>query len=96
MSFQIDLVPSQYHVSKAFKSPIYYVTISGESYTVIMGLSDILGTQAQVGARPKKMENTKEMTLDVLLLGHHLRRPARTFKPSQRPSPIRVRVCIGY
>jgi hypothetical protein len=96
ISFQIDLVPSQYHIGKASKSPIYSVAISGKSYTVVMGLLDILGTQAQVGACPKKMENTKEMALDVHLLGHHLRRPARTSKPSQRPSPIRVRVCLGH
>jgi hypothetical protein len=35
------------------------------------------------------------MPKDVLLLGHHLRRPARMSKPSWRPSPIRVRVCFG-
>jgi hypothetical protein len=35
------------------------------------------------------------MPKDVLLLGHHLKRPARTSKPSRRPSPIRVRVCFG-
>jgi hypothetical protein len=52
------LVPSQYHVGKASKSPIYSVAISGKSYTIVMGLLDILGTLAQVGARPKKMENT--------------------------------------
>jgi hypothetical protein len=96
ISFQIYLVPSQYHIGKASKLPIYYVAISGESYTVVMRLLDILGTQAQVGARPKKMENTKEMALDVHLLGHHLSRPARMSKPSQRPSPIRVRVCLGH
>jgi len=33
--------------------------------------------------------------LDILLLGHLLRRPARTSKPSRRPSPTRVRVCLG-
>jgi hypothetical protein len=38
--------PSQYHVGKASKSPIYSVAISGESHTVVMGLLDILGTQA--------------------------------------------------
>jgi hypothetical protein len=96
ISFQIDLVPSQYHVDKASKSLIYSVAISDKSYTVVMGLLDILGTQTQFGACPKKMENTKEMALDVHLLGHHLRRPARTSKPSQRPSPIRVRVCLGH
>jgi hypothetical protein len=58
ISFQIDLVPSQYHVGKVSKSLIYSIAISGESYTVVMGLLDILETQAQVGARPKKMENT--------------------------------------
>jgi hypothetical protein len=36
------------------------------------------------------------MALDVHLLGHHLRRPTRTSKPSQRPSPIRVRVYLGH
>jgi hypothetical protein len=36
------------------------------------------------------------MALDLHLLAHHLRRPARTSKPSQRPSPIQVRVCLGY
>jgi hypothetical protein len=35
------------------------------------------------------------MPNDILLLGHHLRRPARMYKPSWRPSPIRVRVCFG-
>jgi hypothetical protein len=35
------------------------------------------------------------MLKEVLLLGHHLRRPARISKPSRRPSPIRVRVCFG-
>jgi hypothetical protein len=35
------------------------------------------------------------MPKDVLLLGHHLRRPARMSKPSRRPSPIRVRVYLG-
>jgi hypothetical protein len=58
ISFQIDLVPSQYHVGKASKSPIYSVAIFGESYTVVIGLLNILGTQAQVGACPKKIENS--------------------------------------
>jgi hypothetical protein len=48
------------------------------------------GTLAQVGAHPKKMENPLIKSLDVLLLGHHVRRPARTSKPSRRPNPIRV------
>jgi hypothetical protein len=33
--------------------------------------------------------------LDVLLLGHHLRRQARTSKPSRRLSPTWVRVHLG-
>jgi hypothetical protein len=33
--------------------------------------------------------------LDVLLLGHLLRRPARASKPSRRSSPTRLRVCLG-
>ena len=95
ISFQIDLVPSQYHIGKASKSPIYSVTVSAGSYTIVMGLLFILGTLAQVGAHPKDLENPPRKPLDVLLLGHHLRRPARTSKPSQRPSPIRVRVYLG-
>jgi hypothetical protein len=39
-----------------------------------MSLLFTLGTQAQVGSRPKKMENTQEMLKDYLHLGHHLRR----------------------
>jgi hypothetical protein len=88
ISFQIDLVSSQYHIEKASKLSRYYVTISARSYTVVMGLFFILGTLAQVGARPKDLENPPRKPLDVLLLGHHLRRPARTSKPSWRPSPI--------
>jgi hypothetical protein len=61
----------------------------------VMGLLAIIGTLAKVGAHPKEMENLLRKPLDVLLLGHHLRRPARTSKLSRRPSPIRVRVCFG-
>jgi hypothetical protein len=95
ISFQIDLVPYQYHVGKISKSSRYYIAISVGSYTVVMGLLATLGTLAQVGEHPKEMENPPRKPLDVLLLGHHLRRPARTSKPSRRPSPIRVRVCFG-
>jgi len=49
---------------------------------MVAGLLFTLGTQAQVGARPKKTENTPIKFFDVLLLGHHLRRPARASKPS--------------
>jgi len=85
--FQIDLVSSQYHISKASKPSRYSVAVSAGSYTVVMGLLFILGTLAQVGAHPKDLENPPRKPLDVLLLGHHLRRPARTSKPSRRPSP---------
>jgi hypothetical protein len=95
ISFQIYLVPPQYHIGKASKSSRHFATIFIGCYDVITGLLFTLGTQTQVEARPKKIENTKEMPKDVLLLGHHLRRPARTSKPSRRPSPIRVRVCFG-
>jgi hypothetical protein len=93
--FQIDLVSYQYHVAKASKSSRYHVVISAVSYTVVMGLLAILETLGQVGAHPKDMENPPRKPLDVLLFGHHLRRPARTSKPNRRPSPIRVRVCFG-
>jgi hypothetical protein len=56
--FQIDLVPPQYHVNKVFKSSGHSVAISVRCYDVIAGLLFTLGTQAQVRARPKEMENT--------------------------------------
>jgi hypothetical protein len=87
ISFQIDLVSSQYHIEKASKPSRYSVAVSAGSYTVVMGLFFILGTLGQVGARPKDLENPPRKPLDVLLLGHHLRRPARMSKPSWRPSP---------
>jgi hypothetical protein len=88
--FQIDLVPYQHHVGKASKSSRYYIAISAGSYTVVMGLLAIRGTLAQVRAHSKEMENLIRKPLDVLLLVHHLRRPARMSKPSRRPNPIRV------
>jgi hypothetical protein len=61
-----------------------------------MGLLLILiGTLAQVGACPKEMENKPRKPLDILLLGHLLRRLSRASKPSRKPSPTRVRVCLG-
>jgi len=47
-----------------------------------MGLLFTLGTLAQVGARPKEIENTPRKPLDVLAIGHLLRRLARASKPS--------------
>jgi hypothetical protein len=82
ISFQIDLVSPQYHVSKVSKSLWQVVTISAESYDVVMGLLFTLGTQTQVRSRPKKMENTQEILKDILHLGHHLRRQPRASKPS--------------
>ena len=95
ISFQIDLVPSQYHVGKATKPSRHAVVVSAGSYIIIMSLLFILGTLAQVEARPKEMENSPRKPLDVLLLSHLLRRPTRASNPSRRPSPTRVRVCLG-
>jgi hypothetical protein len=86
--FQINLVSPQYHVSKPFKSSKYSVIVSAGSYTIVMDLLFILGTLAQVGAHPKDLESPPRKPLDVLLIGHHLRRPARTSKLSQRLSLI--------
>jgi hypothetical protein len=58
MDFQIDLVPPQYHIGKIFKSSRHSTAISVGCYGVIAGLLFTLETQAQVGARPKKMKNT--------------------------------------
>jgi len=55
----------------------------------------ILETLAQVGADLKEKEKPSREPLDVFLLGHHLKRPARSFKPSQRPNPYQVRVHLG-
>jgi hypothetical protein len=57
-SFQIDLDPPQYHIGKASKSLRYSIVVFAGSYDVVMDLLFILGTQAQVGAHPKKLENT--------------------------------------
>ena len=58
------------------------------SYIVIMGLIFTLGILAQVGACPKEMGNTVTNPMDVLHLGHLLRRPARASNPSWRPNRI--------
>jgi hypothetical protein len=36
--------------------------------------------------------NPPREPLDVLLLGHHLRRSSSLFKPRERPNPYQVRV----
>jgi hypothetical protein len=56
ISFQIDIVPPQYHIGKSSKSWRYSIIVLAGSYNVIVGLLFTLRTQAQVGARPKKME----------------------------------------
>ena len=65
------------------------------SYIVIMGLIFTFGTLAWVGACSKEMENTVRNLLDVLHLGHLLRRPARASKLSWKRNPCQVRVCLG-
>jgi len=60
-----------------------------------MDMFFILGTLAQVKACPIEKGNPQREPLDVLLLGHHLRWSARSFKPSQRPDPYQVRVYLG-
>ena len=95
ISFQIDLVPSQYHVSKASKSSWQVASIYAESYVVVVGLIFTLRTLAQDGPRPNEMKNTSEMPKYVLLPGHHIRRQARATKLSWRPNPCEVRVNLG-
>jgi hypothetical protein len=56
------------------------VTISVESYVIIMDLLFTHGTLAQVRACPKEMENTPRKPLDVFPLGYHLRSQARASK----------------
>jgi hypothetical protein len=73
ISFQIDLVPLQYHVGRVCKSSRLSIAVSARGYAIIMGLLFILGILAQVGARPREMENTPRNPLDVLTLGHLLR-----------------------
>ena len=50
ISFQIDLVASQYLVGKVFKSSRHSAIVSARSYVVVMGLIFTLGILAQVGA----------------------------------------------
>jgi len=73
-----------------------FVVISAKSYIIIiMGMFFILGTLAQVKACSKEKKNPQREPLDVLLLGHDLRRSASSFKPSQRPNSYQVRVYLG-
>jgi hypothetical protein len=95
ISFQIDLVPLQYHIGKVSKSSRLAVAISARSYAIVMGLLFIFGILAQVGACPKEMGSTPSNPLNILPLGHLLRRPARASKSSWRLNPCQVRVHPG-
>jgi hypothetical protein len=95
ISYLMDLVLPQDHVTNASK-PLWQVdVVSAESCIVVVGLIFTLGTLAQVGACPKEMDNTSEMTKDILLLGHLLRRQARASKPSWRSNTCQVWVHLG-
>ena len=72
----------QYHVGKASKSSRHAVVVSAECYDIVMSLLFTLGILAQVGACLNHVENTPRNTVDILPLGHHLRRSARASKPS--------------
>ena len=54
-----------------------------------MDLLFTLGTLAQLGARPKEMENTLKMPKDVLLLGTTLE--GKQGRPNQVGDPIHVK-----
>ena len=54
----MDLDLTQYHVVKASKSLSHSIAISDGCNDDVAGLLFTLGTPAQVGACPKKMENT--------------------------------------
>ena len=90
---QINLVSSQYHVGKASKSSRYVVAVFGGCYDIVAGMLFTLGTLAQVGECPKYVERSLKMPKNVLLHGHHLRRPARRSKSSWRPKPSRHLDC---
>ena len=94
ISFKINLVPPQYLVGKVFKSSIHSI-VSAESYVVVMGLIFTLGILAPVGEHPKYVKRSLKMPQNVLLHGHHLRRPARAPQPRWRPKPIRLRFSFG-
>ena len=95
IKFQIDLVPPQYLIGKVFKSSRHSAIVYAGSYIVVMGLLFIPGILAQVGAPPNEVGDTPRSPLDVLHLGHYLRRPAKVSKSSWRPILCQVRVCFG-
>ena len=91
----MHLISSQYHVGKVSKSSRYVIAVSSGCYDIVVGMLFTLGTLTQVGERPKYVERSLKMSKNVLLHGHHLRRPARWSKLSWRPKPIRLRVRFG-
>ena len=95
ISFPMHLISSQYHIGKASKSSRYVVVVSGGCYDIIAGMLFTVGTLAQVRERPKYVERSFKRPKNVLLHGHHHRRPARRPKSSWRPIPSRLRVCFG-
>ena len=80
----------------AYKVQIFLkVQVHQNCYVIVTGLLFTIGTLAQVGAYPIKLENTSRRSLDVLHLGHLLRRPARASNTSWKPNRIRLRVRFG-
>ena len=95
ISCAMHMISSQYHVEKASKSSRYVVVVSGGFYDIVAGMLFTLGTLAQVGECPKYVERSLKMPKNVLLHGHHHRRPARRSKSSWRPIPSQLRVRFG-
>ena len=54
-----------------------------------------LGPWPKLKYTPWNGEHVKKKSLDILQLGHLLRRLARASNPSWRPNRIRARVCFG-
>jgi hypothetical protein len=89
ISYLMDLVLPQDHVTNASK-PLWQVdVVSAESRIVVVGLIFTLGTLAQVGACPKEMDNTLEMTKDISSLATSLE--AKQEHPSQVGGPTHVK-----
>ena len=72
----MHLISSQYHVGKASKSSRYVVAVSGGCYDIVAGMLFTLGTPVHAGERPKYVERSLKIPKNVLLHGHHQRRPA--------------------
>ena len=92
ISCPMHLISSQYHIGKTSKSSRYVVAVSGGCYDIVAGMLFTLGTLTEVGERPKYVERSLKMPKNVLLHGHHHRRPPRVCTTSWRPSPSRFHV----